>query len=1013
LFEPWNMKTRHAGLAILILLLLNLTQSVQAAREPSSQRDCATCHIMWLSDFKRSDVETLIPYEPLPTVAEGKTDVVSTQRMCLSCHDGFVLDSRFMWQEGSHAHPVGKKPSDKIKIPLVEGKELFPLNKDGNVYCGTCHTAHGIDWEQSNTAVFMRMSNEDGQLCLSCHEEKGDGPKHGSHPILKKLDKVPAELIKAGAQFNSEGKLVCQSCHRPHGAADKKILLLNNERGQLCGSCHADRYAEDRATAGRLGTHPVNIPMDKLVLPEILTKHGAKLGEDQTLSCQSCHSPHEAVPGTSMLVLANPRAELCISCHQEQKIVSEGKHDMRLVDAANKNVRDEAVGKTGVCSACHLPHKGTGPKMWARPIDKGLEPMAALCLSCHRQQGLASKSKIGQHSHPVGVAVSNLGQEIDLPAFSREGVKYENGIQGAVSCASCHDPHRWDPGNIHAKAKPGTKGNSSNRFLRKIDTQDSQLCRSCHQQQAGIIGSKHDLGLIAPKQRNIRGQSVARSGICGTCHLVHNADGPFLWAREQAPKAALASATCASCHNPDGLAKDAATIGEHSHPLQVNMHELDISVSNGIWRSNDKQQRNTRLKALPLYDGNGRRTQGAGELGCGSCHDPHNWSPTGEKIPASQIKKTKGGPGNSFLRLAASGESPLCSNCHVDKSLVTNSKHDMTLAGANKAKQGGVAAKAAGVCLACHQPHNAKKKLLWAGETGPGQGASEVLCTGCHQADGSAGDKLTGKHSHPIGMQLEPTMRAVDLPLYALDGQQTHNKNLVDCATCHDPHRWSPTDMARLSDQDAKVEGDASNSFLRLSAAVDSKLCLQCHDEQAWVINSDHDLRISGPMVPNKDGHNVSKTGVCGQCHVPHNAMDEGRLWARFPGDKAENPADRRCLSCHRSGVDSEGRLPRAIGHPDEVTVWSNPKLPVYNSDGEKAAAGVISCASCHNPHQWDPEQQAKGPGKPVEGDVRNSFLRLRHTESFICANCHGKDSLFRYKYFHSDSTHQQHRLSN
>lgn len=79
----------------------------------------------------------------------------------------------------------------------------------------------------------------------------------------------------------------------------------------------------------------------------------------------------------------------------------------------------------------------------------------------------------------------------------------------------------------------------------------------------------------------------------------------------------------------------------------------------------------------------------------------------------------------------------------------------------------------------------------------------------------------------------------------------------------------------------------------------------------------------------------------------------------------------------------------------------------MYGTDGLPAAHGVITCASCHNPHQWSAAKPAEGPGKNCEGDVRSSFLRVSNSESFLCADCHGRDALFRYKYFHGKSTHK------
>lgn len=69
----------------------------------------------------------LISYEPKPVVATGKQDVSSTNEMCFSCHDGFVLDSRSIWKSDKHSHPVGIKPSKKLLFQLQRVKQFFPL----------------------------------------------------------------------------------------------------------------------------------------------------------------------------------------------------------------------------------------------------------------------------------------------------------------------------------------------------------------------------------------------------------------------------------------------------------------------------------------------------------------------------------------------------------------------------------------------------------------------------------------------------------------------------------------------------------------------------------------------------------------------------------------------------------------------------------------------------------------------------------------------------------------------
>ncbi|HDZ61832.1 MAG TPA: hypothetical protein ENH40_01645 [Nitrospirae bacterium] len=75
--------------------------------------------------------------------------------------------------------------------------------------------------------------------------------------------------------------------------------------------------------------------------------------------------------------------------------------------------------------------------------------------------------------------------------------------------------------------------------------------------------------------------------------------------------------------------------------------------------------------------------------------------------------------------------------------------------------------------------------------------------------------------------------------------------------------------------------------------------------------------------------------------------------------------------------------------------------LPLFNlTTGASINVGDISCASCHDVHQWSPRFKARGKGVNIEGNVTNSFLRP-HTYSLLCIDCHGFDALFRFKYYH------------
>jgi hypothetical protein len=83
--------------------------------------------------------------------------------MCLSCHDGSVVDSRFQVWSTRH-HTTDHVPSPTVRIPT----DKFPLDEQGRMTCATCHTAHAVpDSSDLKTVIFLRQPNIDSSLCLS------------------------------------------------------------------------------------------------------------------------------------------------------------------------------------------------------------------------------------------------------------------------------------------------------------------------------------------------------------------------------------------------------------------------------------------------------------------------------------------------------------------------------------------------------------------------------------------------------------------------------------------------------------------------------------------------------------------------------------------------------------------------------------------------------------------------------------------------------------------------------
>jgi hypothetical protein len=190
---------------------------------------------------------------------------------------------------------------------------------------------------------------------------------------------------------------------------------------------------------------------------------------------------------------------------------------------------------------------------------------------------------------------------------------------------------------------------------------------------------------------------------------------------------------------------------------------------------------------------------------------------------------------------------------------------------------------------------------------------------------------------------------------------------------------------------------------------------------------TDHDLSMVAPEFKNTSGQTPEQGGVCSPCHVVHRATQQRHLWsgpigpAILKGWEQDYKVDNDmmtmlCTGCHSPGNIAETQIPQFGLHPkgflipEEETVEGRPRItfemvkdefPIFTNTGEIAESGNIICSTCHNPHQWDPHVEEKGPGKEVEGNVTNSFLRP-NLHSKFCTECHGKDGLIKLKYFHS-----------
>jgi predicted CXXCH cytochrome family protein len=863
--------------------------------------------------------------------------------LCIVCHkESEISEHSYCKRWMKDGHPVFVKPSSKVEVPA-----MFPLNEQGELTCETCHIPESApsvfeDKQEVYTGKFtLRYSNKESFLCKKCHVKKYNKKPEGerrNHPINLVMDKIPRELLEAGA-VSTKNQILCQTCHKIHLAKGDPLLIMPEGNSKLCGNCHPDYFAFNREGAARKGTHPVDIIPVTASITQTIANLGGKRGGPKKIICLTCHRAHNAPQERALLI--GDRKEICKVCHEKHPSTITGtKHDLRLSAPNSTNIKGRKAKDEQVCSPCHLAHGGKGPKMWGRELSGEGDIMSQLCESCH-QKGKNKIAKIftGEFSHLVGVEnIFRLGRT-KLPLYNEYGLLSAN---KNVTCATCHNVHQWDPLQENRKgvSRNGTKANS---FLR-LKNMNSELCKACHSTSFSIKGTSHD-----PANENFRplvGKRKKGEDICEGCHVVHNAKSVRLWKFDPGDGNDLISQVCNTCHESEGIAQN-KTIGRYSHPVDASIIKISHSLES----------------KLPLFSSDLRRAA-KGNVYCNTCHDIHR-GPT-----QKQKKSGKKTQNHNYLRKYGDRPDKLCTMCHKGEKLIKNTKHDLSSVVSSSSTE-----KNQGLCAACHKVHNAKSGLsLWYKPITvvEGEYLSSQMCNQCHTKEGIAKSSVLEGHSHPVGFQVPRRMgKKLALPLYDEQLKKIRRGDIL-CPTCHDVHQWAP---GKKEEQVTSKKGNYLDSFLRIVDEKGVELCLECHPQKRVLLESEHDLVYNYPDEKNWVGQSVKDGGVCSACHLVHRAPQDFSLWARNLGEGPDK-VSKLCGSCHADGFCAEDRKIGSNSHPINVPVKSflNPSLPLFKTGGERdEKKDKVTCASCHDMHMSE----------------NKYFLRVSNQDAALCKECH------------------------
>lgn len=270
--------------------------------------------------------------------------------LCLSCHDGTIA--------------LGKVLSRDIDISMRGGITTMP----------TGSTRLGTDLSDDHPISFNYNSN-------LANQSNGELVQPGSLTGPVKLD---------GA-----GRMQCTSCHDPHDNANGKFLVLSNQGGTLCETCHLKsgwaQTPHNNSNAGWDGGGTDPWP-------------NTTWNSVRDNACQNCHMPHNAGSGERLLNYAVEEAN-CTACHNGH-VASKN-----VANEFNKSSFHPVDSRTGVhdpnesavvnsrhveCYDCHDPHAAksgggtpSGPLTNVRGVTRtgaAIQPITReyqLCFRCH------------------------------------------------------------------------------------------------------------------------------------------------------------------------------------------------------------------------------------------------------------------------------------------------------------------------------------------------------------------------------------------------------------------------------------------------------------------------------------------------------------------------------------------------------------------------------------------------------------------------------------------------------
>jgi len=409
---------------------------------------CSNCH-----QFGNVTPSPLLPlsFAPKPDAGKAAENRGKTATEKAPAADGKSPKAAARPPSSSEKAVTAKEPAGPSCITChskPEYRQYFSQTKHGKLSCAACHK--GV------TDIARHMKRTEPVKTASCASCHGDISKKGFHATVKKFSCVqchsgihPKEapgkmIVKAKAEAPVPLSLAdCTSCHSD---SRFKEHFASTSHGVLgCAACHQGIQDLNRHMSGKEPPRLISCAVCHRDTDGVYSKsvHAVKA----KLSCLDCHTGIHPSESASAGKDEAAAMQTCTKCHDQSKYLIKG-HGARFL-AGSK----EAAS----CADCHGVHDVPVFPATAEGMADKREHYTNLCVSCHREGGIAGR--YGAFPH----AVSGYGETYHGKA--RQLGSYEK----VAGCQDCHTGHNIRPADhpdsaLHPRALVGTCGKCHSDF---------------------------------------------------------------------------------------------------------------------------------------------------------------------------------------------------------------------------------------------------------------------------------------------------------------------------------------------------------------------------------------------------------------------------------------------------------------------------------------------------------------------------------------------------------------------